>query len=75
MSSHGRILTDELQPLPCVLRRGPLFTFCLTNSSIPPFVESRSGLQKQRWVWDETREEFEAKASDIRAVYAMLDLI
>lgn len=36
-------------------------------------MERKSGHVAQKRVWEETRNEFEAKAPEIKAVYKMLD--
>ncbi|KAK4223349.1 hypothetical protein QBC38DRAFT_487814 [Podospora fimiseda] len=38
----------------------------------PPFVLRKSGQVAQQRIWDESREEFEAKVPEIQAVYKML---
>ncbi|KAM0229728.1 hypothetical protein ACHAPO_009801 [Fusarium lateritium] len=41
-------------------------------TSYPPFMERKSGHVAQKRVWEETREEFEAKVPEVKAVYEML---
>lgn len=36
-------------------------------------MERKSGFAAQKRVWEETREEFEAKVPEVKAVYEMLD--
>ncbi|KAH6967121.1 hypothetical protein EDB82DRAFT_437420 [Fusarium venenatum] len=42
------------------------------TTSYPPFMERKSGHAAQKRVWEETREEFEAKVPEVKAVYEML---
>jgi hypothetical protein len=39
----------------------------------PPFMSRKSGLAAQQRVWQETRDEFEKKVPEVKAVYEMLD--
>ncbi|KIH86497.1 short chain dehydrogenase reductase [Sporothrix brasiliensis 5110] len=39
----------------------------------PPFMNRRSGKVAQQRVWDEARQEFEAKVPEVHAVYALLE--
>ena len=48
-----------------------LLTLILTR--YPPFMNRKSGRIAQARVWDEAREEFEAKVPEVKAVYKMLD--
>ncbi|CAG7554598.1 unnamed protein product [Fusarium equiseti] len=43
------------------------------TTEYPPFFERKSGWAAQKRVWEETREEFEAKVPEVKAVYEMLD--
>ncbi|KAM0355114.1 hypothetical protein ACHAPU_000973 [Fusarium lateritium] len=43
------------------------------TTSYPPFMERNSGRAAQARVWEETRQEFEAKVPEVKAVYKMLD--
>lgn len=36
-------------------------------------MERKSGRVAQKRVWEETREEFESKVPEVKAVYGMLD--
>lgn len=38
-------------------------------------MERQSGRKNQQRVWDETKEELESKAPDVRDVYKMLDTV
>ena len=38
----------------------------------PPFMERHSGLKARQRVWDETREELEAKVPEVKSVYEIL---
>ncbi|KAI5464240.1 hypothetical protein BGZ63DRAFT_421302 [Mariannaea sp. PMI_226] len=39
----------------------------------PPFMERKSGRTAQQRVWQEAREEFEAKVPEVKAIYEILD--
>lgn len=41
-------------------------------SSYPPFMERKSGREAQQQVWNETKQELEAKVPEIKAVYELL---
>ncbi|KAF7561613.1 hypothetical protein G7046_g2531 [Stylonectria norvegica] len=43
------------------------------TASYPPFMERQSGRKIQQRVWQETREELEAKVPDIKRLYEALD--
>ncbi|KAH7245193.1 hypothetical protein BKA59DRAFT_555185 [Fusarium tricinctum] len=43
------------------------------TASYPPFMERKSGRAAQQRVWEETRQELESKAPEVKAVYEMLD--
>ncbi|KAM7198485.1 hypothetical protein V8F33_004991 [Rhypophila sp. PSN 637] len=42
------------------------------TADYPPFMLRKSGQNAQKLVWKETREEFEAKAPEVKAAYALL---
>lgn len=39
----------------------------------PPFMERKSGQAAQLRVWEETRDEFEKKVPQVKAIYDILD--
>lgn len=43
------------------------------HTRYPPFMERKSGQVAQQRLWDETRQEFESKVPEVKAVYKMLD--
>jgi hypothetical protein len=44
----------------------------LTVNRYPAFMDRKSGKVAQKRVWDETRQEFEAKAPEVKEIYDML---
>lgn len=57
----------------CNCFQGFLINVTDISGRYPPFMERKSGSVAQQRVWEETRIEFEAKASEVKSVFKMLD--